>query len=210
MQKEKTTTLPTTISKIVQIIFHPLIVPIICLFILFNCNLELYYIPLSIQFRLGILVLLTTVLMPVSLAYMLKSFVRNKDIVYFLNLIIVLILNFISYFFLKRIGGVVHNFIQLIFLVSSIVIFITIIISFWKKLNLYMLAISCVAGFITALSFIFNADLIYFLFSAFVISGFVGITQLILKKDNQFILYFSYIVGYISSIVVFILLTIFL
>ena len=163
------------------------------------------------QIRLYIIVLLSTVFVPITFFIFFKTFFskNTEESIKLLKLIhiaTVFVFNFLTFFLLKRVGGIIHNFIFLIFLQASIIIFIIFVISIWKKINISMFAISCLTGYVTALSFIFSIDLIWFLTASLIVSGLIGYSQLSLKKNTQIQIYTSYTIGFFSSIIVIIIL----
>ena len=200
-------TFTKTSAKILQTIFHPIIIPTISLVILFNSNTYFSFININTQFRLYIIVLLLTVFVPFGLIFLIKTFIPEKiknklKILNLIRLAVVLITNLLAFFLLKQIGVVIHVFLPIIFLTTAIIALLSLIISFWKEININMVAISALTGFITSLIFIFNVDLIYFLIVSFFVSGLVGYSQLALEKNNQFQIYSSYIFGYFASILI--------
>ena len=190
-----------TSAKIIQSIFHPIFIPIISLILLFNSNTYFYLITQIVQIRLYVIVLLSTVLVPFSLIFLLKTFIPEKaknstKILKLLSVTTVLITNLLTFFLFRQIGVIIHFFIPIIFLTAAIISFLSLIISFWKEINLNMVAISALSGFITSLTLIFNVDLIYFLIVSLFVSGLIGYSQLALEKNNQFQVYSSYIFGH--------------
>jgi len=192
-------------SKTLSTLLHPMLIPIIGLFLIFNIGGHFSYFPLDHKRIVYLIVFLSTCVLPLSLIplFLLLGVIKS---VYMENrkerLFPTLFTGFfylLGYFFLMRIP-IVPTFIQGFMLATIIAICIALGITFFWKISMHMIGIGGLTGALLALSFRFGLD-IWIIFSAVIIlSGLLGASRLYLKAHTPMQVHAGYLLG---AIVVF-------
>ena len=196
------------ISKIISIIFHPLLIPTYTLLIVFNSGTFYSYIPFHTQRVFYVLIALTTFVIPISI----MPFLLNLKIVSSFMLqerkdrIIPLIITSISYFFtlylLSRLPFHVPEFINIFVFSSAILIFTTLIISLKWKISAHAIGIGGLLGSIIIFSIAYYANLIYIVALIAFISGLVGYSRLFLQEHKPLQVYSGFVLGFFGMITI--------
>ncbi len=195
------------IAQILKISFNPIIVPLIALLLLFNSNNYLSLIPTSFQIKLYIIVLIINIFLPISTYFFIYQFMAiNKDsfkkskkrILYGLFIIS----NIFAYVLFNRIGDSISNIIPYIFLTSAIVSIIAFLTSYKIDIDLQMISLGAITGFITLISIIFHTDPINYLIILFGLAGIIGTLLLFSKKINEIQVFAGFATGFFSTLLI--------
>ncbi|MBR8534749.1 PAP2 family protein [Carboxylicivirga sediminis] len=189
-----------TFSKIISTVFHPMLIPTLGLFLIFNIGGHFSYLPLDHKRIIYLIVFLSTCALPLSLMplFMLlgviKSIYMKNRQERILPTVFTGIFYCLGYFFLSRIP-VVPSFIQSFMLATIIAIAIALLITLFWKISMHMIGIGGLTGALLALSFRFGLD-IWILFSlAIIIAGMVGTARLYLKAHTPAQVHTGFILG---------------
>ncbi len=200
------------INKILQITFHPAIIPLVALYLLFNSNNYLSsLIPQAFRLNLYLFTLIITILIPAALYYAVRLFYEpvkkgqkeNKTVSY----MIFVISNLTAFYLFTTLSQNIPVFIPLIFLTAAIVAVIMLLISFAIDISLQMIALGAITAFITLISILFKTDLLYYILSILTISGIVGTLLLFTKKHNEIHIFTGFSFSFFSTILIFVLVT---
>ncbi|OQY01768.1 MAG: hypothetical protein B6I20_07490 [Bacteroidetes bacterium 4572_117] len=195
-------------SKIISIIFHPLLMPSYALLIIFNSGTHYSYIPTEAQKIIYILVFLTTFLIPVSIIPFLlqlkiiKTFQLKDREDRIIPLFITAISYYFSYYLLSRLPFHVPQFIKILIIASATLICINLIINLKWKVSSHLIGVSGLLALIFLFSIIYYADLLYVLVLLSVISGIVAFARLKLNAHNPQQVYSGFLLGFLGIILV--------
>ncbi len=193
------------IAQILKISFHPIIVPLIALLLLFNSDNYLSLTPSSIQIRLYIVVLIINILLPIASYFFIYQFLTlnkevfkksKKRIIYG----IFISSNIFAYALFNKIGASFSNLIPLTFLSASILGIIVFLISYKIDIDLQLTSLGAITGFITLISIIFHTDLINYLLTFLFLSGIIGSLLLYSKKINEIQIFAGFATGFFTTI----------
>lgn len=188
------------ISQIFSVLFHPMLMPVLGIFLIFNSGSHLSFMPFEAKRAIYITVFLTTCVLPISLLPLLyqfkviKSFNMQTSRERLWPIIFTALFNFLGLWLLKKMGlsGVLQNFI----LGTLVALFVAGVISVFWKISLHMMGIGGVTGVILALGLRYNLD-IAFLFSGLVLaSGLTGASRLYLGAHTPAQIYVGYFIGF--------------
>lgn len=187
-------------ARVTSIIFHPLLIPTLGFFLLFNSGFYFALLPWSLKRFVLLVVFMSTCLLP-ALTIALLSLNQRFDIRMekstdrVLPLIFSSLFSYVGYMILQRIPLYpIYNF----FLVSSILVQIALmIISLRWKISAHAAAIGGLTGGFLALSFRMNENPLFILSILFLIGGLVGTARLILQKHTNIQVYAGFLLGFL-------------
>ena len=191
----------TRITKTLSLLFHPLVMPTLGVFILFNSGTLLDYVPIASQRNILYIIVLTTLFLPLSTLPILnhKNIIENYNINSITERRIPLIIAAISfslgYFVIAKIDNL--SFIFRYFIFASIISIIAcFFINYKWKISLHMTGIGGLTGAIIALNYIFGGNYIkiYFIL-ALLFSGILAFSRLQLGCHKPSQVYMGYLLG---------------
>jgi hypothetical protein len=199
MDKGNKNGISLTPAKIVSVIFHPLLIPLYGLLIIFLSPTLFWYIPFKVKKILFLVLLTNNILIPVSLLpffryrNIIRSWIvetREERIVpllavsFFYSLTSVLIFRFPIPLFLKG----------YIFSISIIAVTAT-IINFWSKISLHSIGAGVLNGIVIVLSIKTHVPLTLVLPGTIIIGGLVLSSRLKLNSHNPHQVYLGFLTG---------------
>jgi len=188
-----------TLARIISVVFHPMLMPLYGLSIIFSTPTIPGYLPFTVKKILFFIVLINNLLIPLTLMPYLKY--RNLISSYLIEerqeritpLIITsffycvtsyIIFRFQIPFFLK----------SFIFAATFVVIAVT-VINFWWKISVHSVAAGALTAIILILSVKMNVHLILHLICVILISGLILSSRLRLNYHNPFQVWIGYLIG---------------
>ncbi len=187
------------ISKFISIIFHPVLIPTLGFFLLFNSGFYFSmltweakrFVLLVVLFFTGILPMLSVAILALNSKFDI-SMENSRD------RIIPLLSSSVFYYLGFVLLGRMKAFpVFKLFLVASVLVIIALLlISFKWKISNHMAAVGGVTGTIFALSFRSGVNPIFTILTVILISGLVGTARLVLKKHDLKQLTAGYILGF--------------
>ena len=188
-------------SKLISALFHPLVMPILALFlgVASDSLLELYINPARLT-MVYLIVALTTIVFPVvSFLFLyrakeisdLQMTIRKER---FKPLITTILYYSLGYYLLRK-GELPATLLTFIFGCILATIFAT-IINLKYKISLHAIGIAGVMGYLCALFHLHDNINIYILFGVIIISGLVLTSRLILKVHTQKEIYMGAFLGF--------------
>ena len=187
------------ISKFISIIFHPVLIPTLGFFLLFNSGFYFSmltweakrFVLLVVLFSTGILPMLSVAILALNSKFDI-SMENSRD------RIIPLLSSSVFYYLGFVLLGRMKAFpVFKLFLVASVLVIIALLlISFKWKISNHMAAVGGVTGTIFALSFRSGVNPIFTILTVILISGLVGTARLVLKKHDLKQLTAGYILGF--------------
>ena len=210
MEEERNTEPQDITSRAISLIFHPLLMPLYGMIIIFTAPTFLSYIPLKVKFILLSLLVLNNILLPF---FSLLPFFRYKNRISgtisttrkgrIIPLISFSVFFFISSFIMFSLP--IPGFLKLYILSIAIISTITTIINLWWKISLYSVGAGILTAIVVVLSLNMMVLLTWFLIPALLIAGLVLSSRLKLNAHNSLQVYLGFITGFSGIIIILLL-----
>lgn len=199
MTEESSKNIPDGLAKIITIVFHPLLMPLYGLLILFSAPTFLGYLPLPVKRILFIIVLVNNVLIPLTLL----PFFRYRNVITSYKIeerserIIPLLTTSILYcatsFIVFRFQ--VPFLIKSFFLATSILSVVVTFINFWWKISVHAVGAGALAAVVFVLSIKMYTPLTWYLAAVIIAGGLILSSRLRLNFHNPSQVWLGYITG---------------
>ncbi|RCW39337.1 phosphatase PAP2 family protein [Marinilabilia salmonicolor] len=188
-------------SKILSIVFHPMLMPTLGLFFIFSAGTHLSYMPFEVKRLVYMIVIISSCLLPVSLLPLflqmkvIKSFKMEtaRERVY--PVLVTGLFYFLGYFFLRRlnISPLIENFVLSIL----VAVLLAAAISFFWKISLHAIAVGGITAVLAAMMFKYGVDLVLLVSFMVLISGLTTMARLYLNAHSPSQVYAGYATGFI-------------
>lgn len=187
-------------ARATSIVFHPLLIPTLGFFLLFNSGFYFALIPWSLKRFILLVIFLSTCLLPaltIGLLSLNQRFDINMDksTDRVLPLIFSSLFSYVGYMILQRIP--IYPIYNLFIVASILVQIVLLIISLRWKISAHSAAIGGLTGGFLALSLRMNENPLMILSLLFLIAGFVGTARLILEKHTNIQVYAGFLLGFL-------------
>lgn len=187
------------ISKFISIIFHPVLIPTLGFFLLFNSGFYFSmitweaerFVLLVVLFSTGILPMLSVAILALNSKFDI-SMENSRDRI--IPLLSSSVFYYLGFVLLERMRA--FPVFKLFLVASVLVIIALLLISFKWKISNHMAAVGGVTGTIFAISFRSGVNPIFAILTVILISGLVGTARLALKKHDLKQLTAGYILGF--------------
>ena len=188
-----------TLAKIITVIFHPLLMPLYGLLIIFSAPTLFGFIPF-VQKKVIILILLTNnILLPLSLLPYLKwrKIITSWSLSDRSERIIPMALTSLFYFVTLYIvlKYRIPVFIKTVILSTALLSFAVSLINFWWKISVHSVGAGALTALIFVLSFKMHTPLTIFLIPAIIISGLILSSRLWLNSHSPKEVWLGYLLG---------------
>ena len=193
-------------AKIISILFNPLLMPTLGLFLLFNTDTYINY---AVHFKLKQFTVLLVALVTFIIPLLSVLFLRNRGIITSIQMyaskerIIPYIITIISYIFtlylLKQttVIPIIFNFI----IGATYAIILACIINIKWKISAHMIGIGGLVGALCCISILLEIYITPYIIFALFIAGLIGSSRLELKAHTQLQIYIGFIIGIICQII---------
>ncbi len=189
-----------TLSKTLSTILHPMLIPTLGLFLIFNIGGHFSYLPIEHKRIIYLIVFVSTCMLPLVLMPLflllgvIKSIYMEERRERILPTVFTGMFFCLGYYFLSRIP-IVPSFIQSFMLATIIAISLALLITLFWKVSMHMIGIGGLTGALLALSFRFGID-IWLLFSmALVLAGALGSARLYLNAHTPAQVHVGFLLG---------------
>jgi len=188
-------------SKIISVIFHPLFVPTLGLFLLFSIGDSVHYVPFQIKRIVYIAVFVSSCLLPLSvtpLLFILKKIksMRMETRKERIWPMLITGIFFVTGYYLLSLIPVIPVLILNYIIATIITIFVALGITYFWKISVHMIGMGGLSGGLLAFSYIYGLD-IHLLFSALiVVSGLLGAARLFLEAHTPAQVYSGFLLGF--------------
>jgi len=193
-----------SVSKVIAIIFHPLLMPVYGMAIIFIAPTLLEYLPFNVKKLLILIVLVDNVLLPLSIL----PFLIQKNIItswavserkerYF-PLIVTTLLYCATSFIIIRFP--VPVFLKSFIVATAFLSLIVTVINFWWKISLHSVGAGALIGLVLILSLKMLTPLDGYLISAIIAGGFILSSRLKLNLHNPKQVWFGLLIGFFGLI----------
>jgi len=196
----------TIISKIISVIFHPLLMPTYGLIIIFNSGTHYSLLPYEVKKLIYMLVAISNILIPISLIPFLinlkvvSDFSMQKGKERFIPLLITTLSFFFAYQVLHRLTISMIGFIETMLLGTSILVFVCLLVSLKWKISAHLIGIGGLLGAIIFYSIIFFSNLFLIVIVLCLISGLVAFARLQLQAHSPAQVYAGFFTGFLGMI----------
>ena len=196
------------LAKTISILFHPVLIPSWFTLILFGSNT---YIPLLIPLQLKLVLLsmifITTAMFPLLFLLIMvrreivSSFYLGKkeDRIYPLG--ITAIFYFLSYYLMRQLP--LSDAFSLFLLGSTIIVIISLLITFFWKISTHLMGIGGLLGGLTGLAIQLSIDLTWMIIYGLVISGLLGFARLQLNAHKPSQVYIGFLLAFFIMLLIF-------
>jgi hypothetical protein len=199
---EETKNTADKLAKTVSVIFHPLLMPVYGLLIIFSAPTLYGYLPFAVKKLLFLIILVNNVLLPISIL----PFLIHWNLVSSWSLdsrkerIQILIITTMLYI---TTSFIIYNFPIPLFLKTFIfgVSFLSLVvlgINFWWKISIHSVGIGALVSIVLLLSFKMYTPLIWYIISALVVGGMVMSSRLHLDAHNPRQVWYGFSTGFVG------------
>jgi hypothetical protein len=177
-----------TMAKVIAVIFHPLLMPVYGMTIIFSAPTLFGYLPFTVKKLLLLIMLVNNVLLPLSL---LPFFIQRNIITSWtiserkernIPLIITTILYCATSFIIFRFP--IPVFLKSFIFASAFLSLIVTVINFWWKISLHSVGAGALIGLVLILSLKMLTPLEWYLISAIIAGGLILSSRLKLNLHN--------------------------
>ncbi len=188
------------IAKTISILFNPLIVPTYSMLLLFQ--LDVYFalvVPVDSRWKLTLMIFILTFLFPtlITLIMLKRGVIKSIELETREERVFPFIITagffYLCYYLLKSLPiATIYNYFAL---GATFLIIIALIINFFWKISIHMMALGGMFGLFLGVSIMFLVDIPYLIFLVILISGLTGFARLKLKMHTQAQIYAGFAAG---------------
>ena len=202
MNTDKPKDFPDILAQIISVIFHPLLIPVYGMMILFSAPALFGYLPFEVKKLLVLIVLINNILLPLSLL----PYLRYKNIISswsignrrerIIPLCITSLLYAVTSFIIYRfpIPVFLKTFIIAVFFLSLVIT----IINFWWKISIHSAGMGALTALVFIISFRMYSALGWYLILVITVSGLVLSSRLRLNFHNPRQVWLGYFAGFLG------------
>ncbi|MBE9510091.1 MAG: PAP2 family protein [Bacteroidetes bacterium] len=186
-------------AKIISIIFHPMFMPVYGILILFNSGIFLSYLPGPVKRIVIIIIVVNTIILPLSLVpfYLSQKVIKSIHVITSRERIIPLTMNsiffYLGFYLLNRLQ--VPDLIKTYFLASFSVVVVSLFVSLKWKISIHMIGIGGLTGAIISLSLYLGVDMKAVWMGLILCSGLIGFARLELNRHTPAQVYSGFLTG---------------
>jgi len=196
-------------AKIISIIFHPLLMPVYGMAIIFSAPTLFGYLPINVKKLLLLIILVNNVLLPLSL---MPFFIQRKIISSWalserkernIPLIITALLYVTTSYIISRFP--IPLFLKSFIFATAFLSLLVTLINFWWKISLHSVGAGALIGLVLLLSVKMLTPLEWYLISAILIAGLVLSSRLRLNQHSPAQVWIGLFTGF-SGLILFVIL----
>ncbi|MEI6173935.1 MAG: hypothetical protein WCR01_09295 [Bacteroidota bacterium] len=201
----------TKLARGISSLFHPLLIPTYVLLVLLNLNALLsQMVPLSFKLIISGLVFLTTFLFPLVFTWLLARLglisshilARREDQIY--PILAISVFYYVTYYLLKGIH--ISTIFSYYMLGATLLATLSLVVNFYRKISLYMVATGSFTGLFLGLSMNFGINFAAEISSSIILAGIIGFARLKSDMHKPAEVYTGYAMGVIVMTLLLILL----
>lgn len=194
------------LAIVVSVLLHPMIMPVLGLFLFFNSGAHISFVPSNLRLIVYLIAFATACLLPLSILPLLLQFklIRSFNMESHRERILPVFLTgafyFAGYFLMLKLG--LPLFIYQFVLGSLIALYISLVVSFWWKISLHLVGIGGVTGGVIALSFKMGLGITPALVVLFCLGGIAASARLYLGAHTPSQTMAGYLLGLLTVMLV--------
>lgn len=194
---------------IISVVCHPMLMPAYGLLILFNSGTFISFIPYQAKKYIFLIVLICTVLLPLSFIpfYLFRKIIDDIHMRSNRERIVPLLVNslffYLGYLFLSKLQ--LPPLIKSYMLACAATVFLGLLVSIWWKISLHMLGIGGLIGAVILFSYRLDVDLRTIWMVLILFAGLTGYARLRLDAHDALQVYSGFLLGFgtVSAILLF-------
>jgi hypothetical protein len=189
-------------AKTISVVFHPLLIPLYGMIIIFSSPTFFWYVPFKVKGILLLIIATNNIIIPITL----MPFFRYRNIISswlietrkdrIAPLITVSMFYIITSFIMLRLP--IPFFIKAYVFSTSLVVIAVTVINFWWKISIHSVGAGALAGIVIVLSFAMTVPLTWFLIPVILISGLILSSRLKLNSNNVREVYIGFLSGFVG------------
>jgi hypothetical protein len=190
----------TRIASLLSALLHPLILPTLGIIILFNLDTYLSYsIPSQAKKFIVLIIFVNSAVAPLLSILLLKKTGIIKDVLLdnrserMFPLLLSAVYFFITYYLLRKVA--LPSIIYFYIIGATILVLLTLIITFRWKISIHMTSIGGFTGFLISLALLLHIDINWLLILSFVASGLLGTARVKLNAHDLPQVFAGYAMG---------------
>lgn len=190
----------TRLARIISYLFHPLLMPLYILLLLLNLSTFLSRsLPFPYKMALTGVVILTTILFPLFLTWMLlrlriiTSLFMDKMEERTFPILAISVFYYLTYFLLRGIHiSVIFSYYML---GATLLAILSLVVNFYRKVSLHMIAAGSFTGLFLGLSLNFGINLNIAILAGILLGGIIGFARLKSNSHQPAEIYSGYAMG---------------
>lgn len=187
------------VASIISTMFHPMLMPTIGLLVIFSTQSHITFIPFEFRKIVTLIVLISTCILPLSVipifiqTGVIKSIQMETSKERILPLLVTGLFFILGYFFLKKLQ--LPAFISLFFLGTLVTVIISMLISFFWKISIHMVAIGGILGALISMWLKYGVNTNVWMLITILVAGTVASCRLLLNAHTPSQVYSGYFLG---------------
>lgn len=192
------------IPKIISVFFHPLLMPLVGLLILFNSGTYFSFFPPEFKRSVFLVVGICTLGIPLVFIpfYIYRNMIRNVEMnsseERIIPLLITALMYYLAYYIMQNLS--VPKALQMFLLGSTFCVAVTLLITLKWKISAHMIGLGGIVALIVAISLFFHSNLMIYLIAFIILSGITGTARLLLNSHSPAQVYTGFAVGFFVMI----------
>lgn len=190
----------TRIASLLSALLHPLILPTLGIIILFNLDTYLSYsIPSQAKRFIVLIIFINSAIAPLLSILLMKKTGVIKDVLLdnrserMFPLLLSAVYFFITYYLLRKVA--LPSIIYFYIIGATILVLLTLIITFRWKISIHMTSIGGFTGFLISLALLLHIDINWLLILSFLASGLLGTSRIKLNAHDLPQVFAGYAMG---------------
>lgn len=200
MDQKINTSFTPTLAKFISIVFHPLLMPLYGLGIIFTAPTLLVYMPVEIKKILFLIVFINNVFIPLILLPFFKN--RNLISTYTIEdkreravpLIMMSVLYSVTSFVIFRYQ--IPVFLKSFIFASTFLVILVTLINFWFKISIHSVAAGALNAVVVLLSLKMSSSLVWYLIATILTAGLILSSRLELNSHNPVQVWSGFFTGF--------------
>ncbi len=198
-----------TIARLFSIVLHPLLIPTLGIFILFQLSTYLSFSVTAEPRRFILLVIfINTAIIPVLSVLILKQARFIKDLTLderqerILPLLIATVMLFFTFYLLRQLT--LPSLIYYYVTGAAMLVLSSLVITFYWKISVHMISLGGLTGFLIVVSLLLRADISHLIIAAFLVSGITAASRIHLQSHTPAQVYTGYLLGVFIMLMLFV------
>ena len=184
-------------ARFIQVLFHPLLVATLGMFILFRTNLYIVFISEQIRQVVLLTTFAATCLIPlviIMLSDVFRTYLPEDKKLTGMRYLFIAISYFLGYYFLSKIP--LSGFLKAGFLAGILVLIMLSLISMQWNISSHMAGLGALTGVAVSVMLRFGVYNPAFFAAVILAGGFTGFSRLVLEKNSPAQIYAGYVLGF--------------
>jgi hypothetical protein len=193
---------PKTLAKIISMVFHPLLMPLYGMIIIFSAPTLLGYLPFNLKKLLILIMLVNNVLLPLSLfpffihRNIISSWTLSERKERNIPLVIITLLYCVTSYIVFKFP--IPLFLKSFIYSAAFLSVIVTIINLWWKISLHSVGAGALIGLVLSFSFKMLTPLEWYLVTSVIIGGFVLASRLKLNLHSPMQVWTGLVTGFLG------------